>query len=240
VLFPNEALSDPSYYAIQYIEKPPSPVICSSPFVSNQVLKYFNMSLSFENLAHTQTRPQRDWSPRFLNAVKGLVHRASTGSIRPGSAHSNTDILHSCSCRSSQTSSTQQILWKRRGQTPGMDDYLTLSQLEDVWGSQDSYLGFIDVPQNATQYTFQDAVEAPVITKHNLIDWPAEAQPRPPPPPKGSVPRIQDHDDPNVIDGSVHPALRPEPYLSDNDSLARQQRPPPPPLAIIVPETTWI
>lgn len=205
------------------------------------------MRSSFDNLPYafnTQTRPQRNRSPRFLNAVKGLVHRASTGSLparRPGSADSNADTLHrsdsdSSSSRGSQDSSTKQILWKRRGQTPGMDDYLTLSQLQNVWDSQDSYLGFVNAPQEATQYTFQEAIEAPVITKHNIIKRPTKALP----PPKNSVPRIQFQDDPNVIDGSVHPALRPEPYISDDDSPRIQQRPPPPRLAIVVPPTSWM
>lgn len=180
------------------------------------------MRSSFDSLPYavkTQTRSQRNSSPRFLKAVRGLVHRASTGSIstrHPGSADSNTDALFRSASDSTEGSSSQ-ILWKRRGNTPGMDDYLTLSQLEAAWDTQDIYLGYVNVPQEAIQYTFQEAVEAPVIVKHNIINRPSEGLP-PPPPPKDAVPRFRFHNDPNVINGSVHPALRPQPYISEDDS----------------------
>ena len=205
------------------------------------------MRSSFENLSSTcdsHTRTQRHRSPSFLTAVKGLVHRASTGSIRSENPQSNADGFHgsasnSSSRRSSDDSFTKQIPWKRRGQTPGMDDYLTLSQLENIWDNQDSYLGFIDVPQKATQYTFQEAVEAPVFTKHRAINQPPE-----PSPPRtsrnDSVPRIKVYNDPNIIDGLIHPALRPEPYLPDTDSPNVRNRPLPPRLVISVPPSNWI
>lgn len=195
---------------------------------------------NFSYALNTQNQSQRTRSPRFLKAVKGLVHRASTGSIttrHPRSADGNADTLSrsGSDLSSRRGSDSSQILWKRRGNTPGMDDYLTLSQLEAAWDTQDIYLGFVNIPQEATQYTFQEAVEAPVITKHDAINRPIDALP-PPPPPKDLVPKV--HNGANIIDGSIHPALRPQPYLSDNDSRTTQPRPLPPRLAIIVPQTT--
>ena len=65
-----------------------------------------------------------------------------------------------------------------------MDDYLTLAELENVWMTQDSYLGCYHAPQITKGYTYTDPVEAPTVTKHNTysqkqaITWRKTVQPQ--------------------------------------------------------------
>lgn len=74
-----------------------------------------------------------------------------------------------------------------RGQTPGMDDYLTMTELESVWDTHDSYLGCYDAPQRVSGYDYKEPVEAPTIIKHQITQ---EHTPVPrirePLPPRGS------------------------------------------------------
>ena len=230
----------------------------------------------------------RRQSLRFLRAIRGLLRRVSTISIsarstrsvssrngslyRFDSDYSSLENSHSrkTSCATSHTRSTSSTSynsapsWKRRGQTPGMGDYLTLSQLENLWMAQECYLGCIYVPQEIDEYNYQEAVEAPVMVKHDIINRPDEPSP-PLPPPKDHGPQILIHDEStNIIDGAVHPALRSRPYLSSPSTLSLRPRslhprplqprplqprplqtrpvqsnPQPPRLAITVPHTLW-
>ena len=207
------------------------------------------MDTSFNKVysLHSSTPPKRTRSPKIFTTVKCLVQRPSTKftlQTRPGSARSNEDAFQShenrnngTSSRSTlQNSSKTEVLWKRRGQTPEMDEYLTLNELESVWNRQDSYLGCVYAPQNITQYTFQEAVEAPLIAKHDISNQPMEAA-RPAPVQSDRTPRIIVQDDSTVINGSVHPALRPTAYLSDEELPTYKSTPPR--LAISVPNTNW-
>lgn len=78
---------------------------------------------------------------------------------------------------------------QRRGQTPGMDDYLTLTELENVWSTQDAYLGCHDAPQRVSGYDFRDPVEVPTISKHQPPSEHAMA----PSPPRIREPMHQQH-----------------------------------------------
>ena len=190
---------------------------------------------------HASTPPKRTRSPRIFTTVKCLVQRPSTKSTlqkRPGTARSTCDAFNNgTSCRStSRNSSKMEILWKRRGQTPDMDEYLTLNELESVWNRQDSYLGCVYAPQNITQYSFQEAVEAPLIAKHDISNRPMEAT-QPAPVQDDRTPQIVVQDDSTVINGSVHPALRPTAYHADEKLPTHKPRPPR--LVISDPNTDW-
>ena len=191
-------------------------------------------------------RPSR--SPRILSTVMGLVQRPTTKFVsqkRPGSARSKGDAFHgddganaSKSSRRSprKDSSPTEISWKRRGQTPEMDEYLTLTELESVWNKQDSCGLCVYAPQNVTQYTFQEAVELPLIAKHELRSRSMESM-RPEPAPRGRIPQTNVQEESTIINGAVHPALRPNPYISDEE--LPKYRPLPPRLVISVPNTNW-
>ena len=130
-----------------------------------------------------------------------------------------------------------QTMWKRRGQTPGMEDYLTLEQLENVWYKQDFYVGCMSLPQVVTQYTFTEAVEVPLIAEHNP-DTRQHREPRPPPDLDSPLPPIPGQNASTCIDGAIHPALRPNPYLNDSPALTPPVLPPGR-LAVAVPDTNW-
>ena len=109
--------------------------------------------------------PRRSHSPNFLASVKGFVHR-SRSPVRPQT--SNEELYHippiqesyraehhlpvpvSNNESRSMRPSTQRRR-KRRENIPSMIDYLTMSQLENVWQKQDTYKGVVDVPQRAPQ-----------------------------------------------------------------------------------------
>lgn len=123
--------------------------------------------------------PRRSRSPNFLASVKGLVHR-SRSPLRPRT--SNGEIYITPPIQESYTAphrpviplasnephslrSSGQKRRKRREQIPSMTDYLTLSQLENVWQRQDTYKGCVDAPQRAPQ---QSAISPRQRTETNL------------------------------------------------------------------------
>ena len=191
---------------------------------------------------------RRSRSPRILSTVKGLVQRPTTkfGSHkRPGSARSKSDAFHgddganagkSSCCAAQKDRSPTETSWKRRGQTPEMDEYLTLTELESVWNKQDSCGLCVYAPQNVTQYTFQEAMELPLIAKHELRPRSMEST-RSEPAQRDRIPQINVQDDSTIIDGAVHPALRSSFYLSDVE--LPKYKPLPPRLVISVPNTDW-
>lgn len=121
-----------------------------------------------------------------------------------------------------------------------MDDYLTLAQLENAWHKQDSYVGCVIAPQKITQYTFQEAVEAPLIANHtSRIRSRSHQGPRIAPDLNGPLPSPPRRDETTVIDGAVHPALRPIPYLADNTPIMTLHDVPQRRLASEVPDTSW-
>ena len=125
-------------------------------------------------------------------------------------------------------------MWKRRGQTPGMDDYLTLEQLENVWYNQDFYVGCVSVPQTVAQYTFTEAVEAPLIADHSSGARQHRSSPN-----LNNASSGAPLDGSIIIDGSVHPALRPTPYLEDSPSILEEHAAPVSRRAVAVPDTNW-
>ena len=110
--------------------------------------------------------PRRSRSPNFLASVKGLVHR-SRSPARPQTSNERVCDVPSIQ----ESSSTERCLSvpfphedsrplrpstqrrrKRRENVPSMIDYLTLSQLENVWHRQDTYKGVVYAPQRAPQW----------------------------------------------------------------------------------------
>lgn len=166
------------------------------------------MDSSFETLYSSppQNPPKRSRSPRLLSTVRELhISLSAKRSRRAQKKHSSRNS----SCPDPQDGSLKQMLWKRRGQTPGMDDYLTLAQLENAWHKQDSYVGCVIAPQKITQYTFHEAVEAPLIADHtSSIHTRPYQGPRPAPDLNSPLPRLPQEEDTTCIDGAVHPALR--------------------------------
>ena len=117
-----------------------------------------HLSLCHHDLFQTSLplkKPQR-----FLSSVKDLLHRKtrSVGEIR-SSGHPRSKSLDTVERPSA---------WKPPGQAPGMDDYLTLAELEIVWVTQDTYVGSVGAPQEITGYTYIGPVEAPTFIKHQI------------------------------------------------------------------------
>ena len=110
--------------------------------------------------------------PRLFISFRGFMHRKarSTGNSRTSDCGSPLDasLFSPSTSRSRSSASTYhpKRFRQRRGQTPGMDDYLTLTELENVWRTQDTYLGCHDAPQRASGYDFIDPVEVPTVSKH--------------------------------------------------------------------------
>ena len=170
----------------------------------------------------TPRSTRRSRSPRLFASVKGLVHRSPPSSIsqnrlgRPSSTDSSSKCTQ-CSPRpASSNGFPKQTLWERRRQTPGMDDYLTLAQLENAWQEQDTFIGYVEAPQNITRYAFTEAAEAPLIAK-SRIEGPIDAL-RPPIHLELQPLHLPNQDETLAIDGAVHPALRSTPYLPDEGS----------------------
>ncbi len=93
------------------------------------------------------------------------------------------------------------------GQALEMNDYLTLSQLEECLDHQSSYIGCTGMPQQIRQHSFNEAAEAPLIAKHSTDTRPSQSYQ------EESERRIRssylaDQTNPPVIDGVIHPAFR--------------------------------
>ena len=201
-------------------------------------MKSNTMDSSFESLYSSPSQKLRkeSRSPRYLSAWKCLTHGSKKEPLVSKSPWKANKKTASQDTPRSHSWDSWQIM-KPRGRTPGMDDYLTLEQLENVWYKQDSYVGCVSVPQIVTEYTFTEAVEAPLIAEHSLdaqqqrLRRPAsDINNRPPsaPSPNGTL----------LIDGTIHPALRPVPYLKDysksTPDLGSSNR-----VAVSVPDTNW-
>ena len=120
------------------------------------------------NPSHKSKKPQK-----LLSTVKGFVHRGrSSFHALPASKSTNELTIkhpHWPPRSRSMNSTDQPTPWKQRGQTPGMDDYLTLAELESVWINQDSYVGGIEAPERAASYQYVEPVEAPTSVKHQIL-----------------------------------------------------------------------
>lgn len=217
----------------------------------------FNMSSDTLPLCACEATVSQSHS-RSSNFLKGLVRRPRVKSLsptRPENIGSALDAFHNpgpkgqactvcakCSARPhSWDSSTQ---WKRRGQTPGMDDYLTLAQLEECLDRQSSYIDFIELPQQVTQYSFKEIAEALPIAKHPTDTQPTQTYQ------EESRPSIQlshlaNQTNAAVIDGVTHPAFR-ESASRPIPSIVVDKKLPPieaqfgcDRLAVPVPSTNW-
>ena len=111
--------------------------------------------------------------PQLFNSVKGLMHikTRSVGNMRGKKAIAK--YTHANFASRSQRSQSLDLpqeppSFQKRGSTPGMDDYLTLAQLENVWHTQGYMLGSPDVPQTASEYTYTytEPVELGTFVKH--------------------------------------------------------------------------
>ena len=194
-------------------------------------------------------------SSKFL---KGLVRRPRGKSLsptRPENVVNALDAFHkprpngqACTvcakCSTRPHSWDVSVPWKRRGQTPGMDDYLTLAQLEECLDRQSSYIGCMEIPQQVTQYSFTETAEAPLIAKHSTDTQPTpsyqEESER-----RIRLSHLANQINPAVIDGVTHPALR-EPAVQSIPSIVVDKELPPIKtqfesrrLAVPVPSTNW-
>ena len=207
-----------------------------------------NSPVTKRGFSQCSSAPRRSRSPRILSTVKDLVQRPTTKFVSqkaPGSARSKSaDFRYDDGANAGKSSrraaqkdqSPPEVSWKRRGHTPEMDEYLTLTELESVWNKQDSCDLCVYAPQNVTQYTFQEAVELPLIAKHELRPRSMEST-RSEPVQRYHIPQITVQDDSTIVNGTVHPALRPNSYLSDDEISTH--KPLPPRLVISVPNTDW-
>ncbi|KAG8533110.1 uncharacterized protein KY384_001893 [Bacidia gigantensis] len=112
--------------------------------------------------------------PRLFTSFKGILQKSnrSTTSIRISKSASELTFPSSNPSNPSTTRTRsldnkhETAKWTQRGRTPGLDDYLTMDQLEGIWQTHDAYLGNFDVPQSAASYKFVEPVEAPTIIRH--------------------------------------------------------------------------
>ena len=190
---------------------------------------------------------------RSAKFLKGLVHRPRVKSLspaRPENVGNPLDAFHkpgpdgqACTvcakCSTRPHSWDVSTPWKRRGQTPGMDDYLTLAQLEECLDRQSAYMGCVEIPQQVTQYSFIETAEAPLIAKHSTDTQPNQTYQ------EETESRIRlshqaNQTNPVVIDGVTHPALRPIPsIIVDKELPPLRPHLEPVRLAVPVPSTNW-
>lgn len=152
---------------------------------------------------------------------KGLVHRPRVKSLsptRPENVRSALDAFHNpgpngqactvcAKCSPRPHSWDVSTSWKHRGQTPGMDDYLTLAQLEEYLDRQSFYLGCIEIPQQVTNYSFNETAEAPLIATHSMDTRPTQTY-QEQSELKIPLSHLANQTNPAMIDGVIHPALR--------------------------------
>ena len=121
-------------------------------------------------ISHKSSSPRKPQN--FLSAVKDFMHRGNRSVNNLPTSRSTNELTiehpHVPPRSKSVTNADKPIPWKQRGQTPGMDDYLTLAELESIWVNQDSYVGGVEAPQRITGYHYVEAVEAPTSTKHQI------------------------------------------------------------------------
>ena len=212
------------------------------------------MSLSTSPLCTCEatSSQSRSRSSKFL---KGLVHRPRVKSLsptRPEKVGSALDAFHklgpigqACAkCSRRPQSWDVSTPWKGQGQTPGMDDYLTLAQLEECLDRQAFYIGCIEIPQQITNQSFSRTAEAPPIE-----DRPTDTRPAQPcqlqPEPRTRLSHLAHSSSPTVIDGVTHPALResalqPIPsIIVDQDSPLIEPQHASSRLGVPVPSTNW-
>lgn len=154
---------------------------------------------------------------KLFSSVKGFVHRSSRSVNIPASkSHNNLSVEQTNWPPRSRSlnSASQSSYWTQRGRTPGMDDYLTLAELEGVWITQDPYVGCPEAPQGSKDYTYIEPVEAPTITKHQI----SVESPKPPlpqlriPPSNSPAPtQVERTEDDHTATG---PLLEPRSYTS--------------------------
>ena len=193
---------------------------------------------------------------RSSSFLKGLVQRHRTKSLtptRPENVGSALDAFHNpgpngqactvcAKCSPRPHSWDVSTPWKRRGQTPGMDDYLTFAQLEECLDRQSFYTGCIEVPQQVTQYSFNETAEAPLIAKHSsdiLLSQTHQEETEH----RLRLSPLANQTTPAMIDGLTHPAfresaLRPIPSITvDKDLPPIQPQSESDRLAVPVPNT---
>ena len=191
-------------------------------------------------------------SSKFL---RGLVHRPRVKSLshtRPENVGSALDAFHNlgpngqacAKCSPRPQSWDVSTPWKRQGQTPGMDDYLTLAQLEECLDRQAFYIGCIEIPQQITNQSFSKTAEAPSIKDHSTNTRPAQpCQVQSEPRTRSS--QLAHQSNSTVIDGVTHPALRESALLPIPSIIVDQDLPLIEPqhessrLVVPVPSTNW-
>ena len=109
--------------------------------------------------------PRRSRSPNFLTSVKDLVHRSHSplrsqtrngdtyrkpsGEESYNASHRRTMPLPGNEARPMRSSARRRREYREN--IPSMIDYLTLSQLENVWQRHDTYIGCVYAPQRVAQ-----------------------------------------------------------------------------------------
>ena len=190
--------------------------------------------------------------------LKGLVRRPRGKSLTPtrleivGSAldafHKSGPNGQACTvcakCSNRPHSWDVSTPWKIRGQTPGMDDYLTLAQLEECLDRQSSYIGCMEIPQQVRQYSFTETAEAPLIAKHSTDARPTQTA-QGEQEPRIQLPHLSNHTNSAVIDWITHPALRGSASQPVPSIIVEKELPPieahvePGRVAVPVPSTNW-
>lgn len=160
-------------------------------------------------------------SSRSSKFLKGLVHRPRVKSLSPTNSDNvesalddfhkpgpNSQVCKVCAkCSPRPHSWDVSTPWKRRVQTPGMDDYLTLAQLEECLDRQSPYSDYIEIPQQVTKNSVEETAETPLIARHSTATRPnltyrEQSEPQIP------LSHLADQANSAVIDGVVHPAFR--------------------------------
>lgn len=176
--------------------------------------------------------PRRSRSPNFL---KGLRHRnqyRSRSPKRPKGAKTAVETDHKTRPNGHTDANKSPTLERCGGQTPAMDDYLTLTQLEDIWHQQDCYRGIVKTPQLVNEKPFEFSTG----TKHDDSTWPVQSfwsKPRD----EQQLSHLAHQTSHATIDGVVHPALRAMPHFSQETKPEKPRPMQPSRLVIPVPTT---
>lgn len=188
---------------------------------------------------------------------KGLVHRPRAKSLSPSGPEnigSALDAFHkpgpngqACTvcakCSLRPRSWDVSTPWKRRDQTPGMDDYLTFAQLEECLDRQSSFIGYIEIPQQVTRYSFNGTAEALRIAKRSPDTQPTQTYQEPER--RMQLSHLASQTNPAVIDGLTHPAFRESASQRIPSIIVDKELPPTAPqsksdrLAVPVPDSNW-
>lgn len=146
---------------------------------------------------HSERSQRRSRQSSVIRSFKYLGHRLTKSVDTSRSPRQKTcDICAQTSDRSKTWSGY--IKPKKREEIPDPESYMTLTQLENMWLTQDVFMGSVLPPQSMVGCDMEASV-APTLG----VQYPPRYLPD-----SSTCRGSESHD--NVVGGIVHPALRPD------------------------------